>query len=206
MNAHKYLTRSIKCVCVTCKFSYRKFIIELCISPRSHQDWRQNNFNWLFPEKPDFQDEPCIAFYSLCLYCDKQPLPGDKQPHSLFWETHDCIFHVWYLNIVIGLQRTWDSLTFAVSICPRQFNLQKYCLSRSATLHLSQFKTRRKMKSLVKIKWLMKYTIMRRFWFFKNVYQSVKFMNILMLKQQSVLRLISTNSWKWRSLDSLKSL
>ena len=48
------------------------------------------------------------------------------------------------------------------------------------------------MKSLVKIKWLLKYTILRRFWFFKNVYQPVEFMNILMLKQQSILRLTST--------------
>ena len=104
---------------------------------------------------------------------------------------------MWDLNIVIGLQRTWDNLTFAVSICPQQRNfacktLQKYCLSHLATVNFSQFKTPQQMKYLVKIKWLMKYTILRRFWFFKNVYQPVKFMNILMLKQQWILRLTST--------------
>ena len=67
MNAHKYLTRSIKCVCVTCKFSYRKFIIELCISPRSHQDWRQNNFNWLFLKNLTFRTNLALHF-TVCAY------------------------------------------------------------------------------------------------------------------------------------------
>ena len=47
------------------------------------------------------------------------------------------------------------------------------------------------MKSLVKIKWLMKYTILRRFWLFKNAYQPVEFMNIT-VQQQLILRLTST--------------
>ena len=70
--------------------------------------------------------------------------------------------------------------------------LQKYCLSRSATLDFSHFKAPKQMKFFVKIKWLMKYTILRWFWFFKNVYQPVEFMNILMLKRQLILRFTST--------------
>ena len=48
------------------------------------------------------------------------------------------------------------------------------------------------MKSSIKIKWLIKYTILRWFWFFKNAYQPVKFRNILMPKQQLNLRFTST--------------
>ena len=48
------------------------------------------------------------------------------------------------------------------------------------------------MKSFVKIKWLMKYTVLRWFWFFKKFYQPVEFMNILMLKRQFILRFTST--------------
>ena len=36
MNAHKYLTRSVKCVCLTCKFSYHKFITELLSFASAH--------------------------------------------------------------------------------------------------------------------------------------------------------------------------
>ena len=61
------------------------------------------------------------------------------------------MFHAWELNIVIGIYREhWDSLTFAVSICARQVNfytLQKYCLSRTATLYFSQFKTPKQVKA-----------------------------------------------------------
>ena len=43
-----------------------------------------------------------------------------------------------------------DSLTFAVSICAHQvkfYTLQKYCLSRTATLYFSQFKTPKQVKA-----------------------------------------------------------
>ena len=38
------------------------------------------------------------------------------------------------LNIVIGLQRTWDSLTIAVSICPCQL----HALSKHIAFHVQQ--------------------------------------------------------------------
>ena len=38
----------------------------------------------------------------------------------------------------------------------------------------------------------MKYTVLRWFWFFKNVYQPVEFMNILMLKRQLISQFPST--------------
>ena len=89
--------------------------------------------------------------------------------------------------------RQLDLCSFNLSD-PIQFCMQALQnVTFSNFLHFSQFKTPKQVKSLVKIKWLKKYTILRRFYFFKrNVYQPVEFMNILMLKQQSILRLTST--------------
>ena len=130
------------------------------------------------------------------LFCDKQLL-GETSRNSRV------IFGDMYISRVRSEHCDWSTekmrqrLTFMVSIFPRQLNfacktLQKYCLLRSATLDFSQFKTPKQMKSFVKIKWLMKYTILRWFLFSKNVYQPVEFMNILMLKRQLILRFTST--------------
>ena len=130
------------------------------------------------------------------LFFDKQ-LPGETSRNSRV------IFGDMYISRVRSEHCDWSTekmrqrLTFMVSIFPRQLNFacktfQKYCLLCSATLDFSQFKTPKQMKSFVKIKWLMKYTILRWFLFSKNVYQPVEFMNILMLKRQLILRFTST--------------
>ena len=50
----------------------------------------------------------------------------------------------------------------------------------------------------------MKYTILRWFWFFKNVYQPAEFMNILMLKWQLILQFTSTKFLEMEIFGFLK--
>ena len=126
----------------------------------------------------------CILQFGL--FCDKQP-PGKTSRNS----------RVIFGDMYISRVEKWDSarplrFQFVHANLTLHAILQKHCLSRSAALDFSQFKTPKQMKSFVKIKCLMKYTILRWFWFFKNVYQPVEFMSILLIKRQFILRFTST--------------
>ena len=142
--------------------------------------------------KPDFKDEPCIAFYSLsCIAINNRP--REKVPDDKFGDMYISHVRSEHCDWSTENMRQLDLCSFNLSD-PIQFCMQALQnVTFSNFLHFSQFKTPKQVKSLVKIKWLKKYTILRRFCFFKrNVYQPVEFMNILMLKQQSILRLTST--------------
>ena len=112
-----------------------------------------------------------------------------------FWSS---MFTRFFLTLWVVYREHWDSLTFAVSICPCQVN---FTLSKNIVCHVQQLyisvnlKLQNKWKPiLVKIKWIMKHTIKESSAFFKTVVNfAVDFLQQNTLKF-TVLHLRLTNS------------